>query len=120
MAHIAASIMTNCAAIRHISGSQVAYSGTQCAAIRYLFRQFMCVPTVTYKQALWGWRPGRGGVTSLFGNSAALAVKTRTKKSEGNDFPRHPLDFSGRGVPGGANWSGVIESRSKIAAALTL
>jgi hypothetical protein len=76
MAHIAVSIMTNCAAIRHISGSHVAYSGTLCTATRYMFRQLMCIPTVSYKHSLWAWRPPRGGVSCLFGNSGDLTVKS--------------------------------------------
>jgi hypothetical protein len=76
MAHIAVSIMTNCAAIRHIVPAHVAHSGTSGAAMRYMIPLFMCLPTVIHNDSLWPWRPRRGGVSGLFGNSGALTAKS--------------------------------------------
>jgi hypothetical protein len=96
MAHIAVSIMTNCAAIRHISGSHVAYSGTHCAAIRHMFRQLMCVPTMIHNDSLWVSGPGRGGVLAILWKFDGISRQSRRHfLVRGDDFSR-PRSIGGK------------------------
>jgi hypothetical protein len=37
---------------------------------------FMCLPTVIHNDSLWPWRPRRGGVSGIFGNSGLLRAES--------------------------------------------